>query len=123
VHVNVGDQIRKRAAEIDKMLPGKEKKLEELDAEVKTLRQERRELARLIRQLDGPPNGGAPAVTDEQLIAAVKKLGGKDVTSAAVAKHLDVTTRNVARKMRKLVDDGAFTGDPESGYSLVAVPA
>jgi len=119
--MSIGDQIRSRAQEIDNMLPAKEEQLTALEREVKDLRKERRELGAVMRRLDGPRGG--PVVTDEQILEAVKSLGGNDIDSSAVAEYLDVTKRNVARKLRKLVDDGALTGDVERGYSLVAVAA
>lgn len=104
------------------MLPDKEKQLDVLQDEVKGMRQERRELARVLRQIDGSVNTG-PAVTDEQVLEAVKKLGGEEICGMAVAQELGVTLRNVARKLRKLVDDGALTGNPGDGYSVIKVAA
>lgn len=121
--MSIGEEVRKRTAEIEKMLPRLERDLQVLQTEVKALRKEKRELARVLRQLDGPVSDGAPAVTDEQVLGAVATLGGSCIDSGAVAGHLDVTKRHVARKLRKLVDNGELTGNPEAGYTLVAVAA
>lgn len=116
--LNIGDASRKRVEEIDKELPGLEKELESLTTKVKGLRQERRDTARVLRMLEGPKSNGSPAVTDEQILETVVSLGV--ATSKDVAEKLKVTPRNVARKLRKLVDDGALVGTPDEGYKPIA---
>lgn len=115
--MNIGDQVRARAEEIDRELPTLETEMESLIERVREMRRERRGLGRVIRQLDGATG---PAVTDEQVLEAVHALGGEDICGMAVAQHLGVSLRNVARKLRKHVDDGKLTGDPIDGYTAVA---
>lgn len=115
---DVGDSIRTRLEEIELELTTATQEHGRLGELMKNLRQEKRELARVIRQLDGSRSDG-PAVTDEQILEAVRAVGGDGVPGMRVAQDLDVTLRNVARKLRKLVDDGHLTGDPSSGYTLV----
>jgi hypothetical protein len=113
--------IEKRLEELEILLPREVNALNRQADHVKSLRQEDRDLKRLMRTYDGPAD--APLVSNDQILAAVQACGGEGVLGHAVAIHLGVGPRNVARKLRKLVDDGHLTGDPETGYSLTAVTA
>lgn len=74
-----------------------------------------------VRRLRTAAEGGRrePAVTDEQILEAVKALGGGPVSSQEVAEHLGVTSRNTASKLRKLVDAHELIGNVGLGYRTV----
>jgi hypothetical protein len=122
----VSDTIRKRMREIEVEIPRVQSQIDELSAKRSKLKVEYTDLRLALRPLEGRVIV-PPAVTNEQVLEAVKKINEADSDEGAlgfeVAEQLGVTTRNVSRKLRKLVDDGKLVGDPENGYMLVAVAA
>lgn len=113
----IGDSVKSRLTEIDARLEVIIPQKGQLEEEAKNLRQEKRDLERVVKQLNGTQREG-PKVSDEQVLEAVKELGGKKIAGATVAEKLGVQPRNVARKLRKLVDNGQLAGDPTAGYTV-----
>ncbi len=107
----VGDTIRERIEEI-------EAQLAEYDEALQPLHDEHKALTKVLRSLERATNGIKP-VSDEAVIEAIR-TAGKALNSHGVAEVLGVGPRNVARKLRKLVDSGVLKGNPEKGYTLRA---
>lgn len=97
-------------------------RLIEIDDQIGVLRKERSDLRMVLKRLEGARHRTTPAVDNEQVKQAVVELGAQGhapASSGDVAAVLGVHARNVARKLRKLVDDGELAGDPEVGYVAV----
>lgn len=96
-------------------------KLDELEKEIQSkigdIVNVRDELVKDIKKLErgtGGTNGGGPAISDEQLIEAVK---GNPGTAKVIAGALGVDSRTVARRLSKMAADGTISGDKEAGYA------
>jgi hypothetical protein len=131
---NVGSAIRTRLGEIETELGQIEAQVAQLSSSAKPLKDERSALGKALHTIEaalgagngnGPaqPAAGAPVSADtdgvsyEDLKKAVRELGGPSKTTD-IAAHLNVSPRKIARKLKKLADDGELAGDKDGGYRL-----
>lgn len=109
-------------AMVEKALEEKNKSIE---AKVGNDLVERDELITALKKLKrgsgGTANGGAPATSDEDLIATVGSLtaapGATPVKSPEIAAKLGVDPRSVSRRLSKFAEAGLISGNKDAGYT------
>jgi len=124
-----GESIRARLESIQVDIEQREATLKMVKDDMKNLQAERTALRKALQAIEAitggqEANGHAPAATTsssarqveyDELVSAVQGIG-KPATSKEVADALGTTPVMIARKLKKLADDGRIGGDKESGF-------
>ncbi len=118
--VAVGDTIRERLEEISREAKDTEKQIEALKASIKPLTDERKTLEKslaLIEGVSGSSNGASSGaeVADADLIKTLEHAG-EALKTPEIAELLGVKSNKIARKLKKLADEGQIGGDKETGF-------
>ena len=126
----VGDSIRTRLSEVEDLIAGVEAHIAQIQAERKSLMEERKVLGKALSDIEnllGVPvdNGNGHVefkkprvgrqVDYEELKAAVAGVG-RPVKTTELAEALGTLPNMIARKLKKLVDDGELGGGKDSGF-------
>ena len=122
----VGDSIRARLTEIAGEVQGTEDGIKALQASIKPLTDERKTLQKMLSVLEGATSTNGKAEKPEgvpyESIERVLVEAGEPRTTQQIAEVLGVKPNQIARKLKKLVDDGAIGGTKEAGFVALAAP-
>ena len=120
----IKDTILARLAEVNADFEGLDEQVAELTQKRNSLRAEKKQLEKLQAIVDKTPgssrSGGYGREVDYPELLEAVRAAKEPATSKTLAETLNATPVRIARKLVKLVDDGALTGSKIEGYSAVA---
>jgi biotin operon repressor len=119
------DEVQGELEKLNKDFEAAKKALAEHSKPLKDERSGLRKALEALGKITGETvstNGHADAgdqVTDEALIEAVNAGGETPRKTPEIAESLGVGSRKIARKLKKLADEGKIFGNKDDGYAAV----